>query len=150
LHIVDELDAFFELSKYVDLDTLSLVFTNPDKAPTPQDLEKKMKELGGDKEGPKRSRLRPDVAFAFFANIAWQKAKEEMTKSDFDNLSKYILRLKDPAWIQTLITSLGLISKSFADKIMSHSGDTEDFAIFMADNFPKMYMDDFNPANLEK
>ena len=141
-HVVDEMESFLELSKYVDLSKLGLVYTNPDSAPLPPK----------NKDGE----YRVDVINAFLINIALQKANEDFTEDDFNNLGKYCIRLKKAPWVQTLITALGLMCKSFAKQAKDSSNDASaNFIQLMLDNYGQIYTDiseltQFDPRNISK
>jgi hypothetical protein len=83
-----EFIGFKKLTKYLNVDDIDKVYTNPDKAPLPP------------KSGGKFS---PDAAYAILASIVFNKKNAELTDKNFDNVVKYGIRLDEMEYATYLI-----------------------------------------------
>lgn len=86
---------FYRIAKEIPVKDLMLPFTNPEKAPLPDD-----------QKDPKTGRPRPDYAHALLSAIIRKSKDTSLTQVEVCNFSRYLQRVNSPEWGNAAISNL--------------------------------------------
>lgn len=86
---------FYKVAKDIPVKDLMLPFTNPEKAPLPDD-----------KKDPKSGRPRADYAHALLSAIIRKSKESTLTDKEVCNFANYLQRVNSPEWGNAAISNL--------------------------------------------
>ena len=86
---------FYKIAKEIPVKDLMLPFTNPERAPLPDD-----------KKDPKSGRPRADYAHALLSAIIRKSKDTELTATEVCNFANYLQRVNSPEWGNAAISNL--------------------------------------------
>jgi len=86
---------FYKIAKEIPVKDLMLPFTDPDRAPLPDE-----------KKDPKSGKSRPDYAHALLSAIVRKSKDHKLTNIEVCNFSRYLMRVNSPEWGNAAISNL--------------------------------------------